>query len=57
MSLIWMDANQPEYYLSDNEIFLEDESGPKTVRKMLVTVFGVLIGIGILHKIFITYRV
>lgn len=56
-SFNWIDATQPEYYLSDNEVFLEDASGPRKVMKMLLTWAGVLGFVGVLHWLFVNYRV
>jgi len=57
MSFVWMDGVQPEYYISDNEIFLRDKSASEKVAKMLLTLFGTLTGVSILIKIFVSYRV
>ncbi len=57
MSFVWMDGVQPEYYISDNEIFLQDKSASGKVGKMLLTLFGMLTGVSILIKIFVSYRV
>lgn len=57
LSFNWMDAVQPEYYLSDNEIFLDDKSGPAKVAKAALILFSVWVGLTLAHKLFLHYRV
>jgi hypothetical protein len=58
MSFTWMDAVQPEFYMSDNEIFMNDpNTASENILKLLATAIGLFVGVGITHYLFISPRV
>jgi hypothetical protein len=55
---MWMDAVQPEYYMSDNEIFMNDlNTASEKILKLFATAIGLFAGASITHYLFISPRV